>query len=375
MSNRFNQCIEWRRHFHKYPECSNNEYQTTETLKDILKAMDITILDVPLKTGIVAEIGKGKSMIAIRSDIDALPIREQTTLAFKSRVDGVMHACGHDLHMASILGTAMQLKLYETELNGRVRIIFQAAEEVGNGAIEVVETGILRDAKAIIGFHNDPTLKLGEWRAKSGVMTSNVDRFKLIIKAKGAHAAMPQDAKDPSIVIAQLVQSFQSIVSRNIASYEEAVVTVGQIHCGQTWNVIPDDAFIEGTVRTFDAEIQNRVETRMAQICKGIATQFDVKIDFNYQKVTAAVDNTASLHQTAMQAAKDAGYHVDELKRPLTIGEDFSGYQCVAPTYFAMIGSNSDYPLHHPKFDPEEEMLRYVPDYFVKFSHLLLNEQ
>ncbi|QDW98128.1 amidohydrolase [Staphylococcus agnetis] len=372
MSYRFDQMVSWRRHFHMYPERSNEEFQTTKRLKAILRDMDVSILDVPLQTGLIAEVGQGDSMIAIRSDIDALPIHEQATVAFKSRTEGVMHACGHDIHMASVLGTVERLKTMESKLNGRVRIIFQASEELGFGANRVVETGVLNGAKAILGFHNDPTLKVGQWRSKIGIMTSNVDRFKIIVHAKGAHAAMPQDAKDPSIIVAQLIQSFQSIVSRNIAPYEEAVVTIGQIHSGQTWNVIPDHAIVEGTVRTFDHDTQLKVETRMKQICKGVATQFDTKIDLEYLKITKAVNNEEALHQLAVQAAKEAGYDVAELVRPLTIGEDFSGYQAIAPSYFAMIGSESDYPLHHPLYQPDERIFENVTDYFVNAIQLIL---
>lgn len=372
MSHRFEQMVSWRRHFHMYPERSNEEFQTTKRLKAILRDMDVSILDVPLQTGLIAEVGQGDSMIAIRSDIDALPIHEQTTVAFKSRTEGVMHACGHDIHMASVLGTVERLKTMEAKLNGRVRIIFQASEELGFGADRVVETGVLNGAKAILGFHNDPTLKVGQWRSKIGIMTSNVDRFKIIVQSKGAHAAMPQDAKDPSIIVAQLIQSFQSIVSRNIAPYEEAVVTIGQIHSGQTWNVIPDHAIVEGTVRTFDRDTQLKVETRMKQICKGVAAQFDTKIDLEYLKITKAVNNVEALHQLAVHAAKAAGYDVAELVRPLTIGEDFSGYQAIAPCYFAMIGSESDYPLHHPLYQPDERIFENVTDYFVNAIQLIL---
>ena len=365
--------IQWRRYFHAHPEVSNAEFHTTEKLKEILEEMDVQILNLPLTTGLVAEIGSGENMVAVRSDIDALPIDEQTGLTFVSKTTGVMHACGHDIHIASILGLVLKLKARESSLNGRVRFIFQASEEVGYGAEGIVKTGALDGAKAIIGFHNDPTLKIGEWRAKPGLMTSNVDRFNIHIRAKGAHAAMPQDAKDPHIVLAQLIQSFQSIVSRNIAPYEEAVITIGQVHSGQTWNVIPDSARMEGTVRTFKTDVQSNVATRMRQICNGVAMQFEVDIDLDYQNVTKAVDNTPELHNIAITSAKEAGYHVSELKRPLTIGEDFSGYQAIAPVYFAMIGSESHYALHHPKFNPDERILERVPDYFQAFVERLLN--
>lgn len=249
----------WRREFHQTPETSMNEYHTTTKLKSILNDYDINILDVPLETGFIAEIGQGENMVAVRTDIDALPIQEVTDLSFKSHNEGAMHACGHDIHMASILGTAIRLKAQEAQLNGRVRFIFQPAEEIGYGAVKLAETGLLDGAKAIIGFHNDPDLKVGEWRAKSGHMTSNVDRFTINIEGVGAHAAMPQDGNDPQVVVAQLVSGLQTIVSRNIAPYEEAVVTIGRIESGHTWNVIPQSAVLEGTVRSFEASVRDKI--------------------------------------------------------------------------------------------------------------------
>lgn len=313
-------------------------------------------------------------MVAVRTDIDALPIQEVTDLSFKSHNEGAMHACGHDIHMASILGTAIRLKAQEAQLNGRVRFIFQPAEEIGYGAVKLAETGLLDGAKAIIGFHNDPDLKVGEWRAKSGHMTSNVDRFTINIEGVGAHAAMPQDGNDPQVVVAQLVSGLQTIVSRNIAPYEEAVVTIGRIESGHTWNVIPQSAVLEGTVRSFEASVRDKIEARMERICNGIAQQYNVDVQLNYQRITQSVENNADLQEMAIDVAKSVGYDAEVLPRALAIGEDFSGYQSVAPVHFAMIGSESDYALHHPKFNPDEAILDKVSDYFVTFVNRLLED-
>lgn len=360
-----NQLIEWRRVFHHNPELSNQEYETTQRIREILTLYDIQILNTPLSTGLVAEIGQGEEFIVIRSDIDALPIEEQTALKFRSENKGVMHACGHDIHMAAILATAIQLKEQEAQLKSRVRVIFQAAEEISKGAFEVVKTGVLDGAKAILGFHNDPTLKVGEWRAKTGFMTSNVDRFIIRIHGIGAHAAMPHNAKDPHVILSQLISSLQTIVSRNIAPHDEAVVTIGQVHSGHTWNVIPQDAMIEGTIRSFKKDVRDQVEARMTQICEGLALQFDAQVDLDYQRLAGAVFNDDTLQQMALKSAEHVGYQVNVLPRALTIGEDFSGYQDVAPVHFAMIGSESPYPLHHAQYNPNEAILEKVPAYFV----------
>ncbi|MBI5975843.1 amidohydrolase [Staphylococcus canis] len=368
------QLITWRRQFHQQPEISHEEYKTTEKIRNILEEHDITILDLPLKTGLIAEIGQGDTLIGVRSDIDALPIIEDTTLAYKSENEGAMHACGHDIHMASILGVALLLKAEESQLNGRVRIIFQAAEEVGDGAIAFADSGALDDAKAIIGYHNDPTLKVGEWRAKTGHMTSNVDRFVIKIEGVGAHAAMPQDCKDPSIVVAQLINSLQTVVSRNLAPYQEGVVTIGRISSGETWNVIPKEAELEGTIRSLDAEVRDKIEQRLRAICEGIAQQYEVKVDLEYKRLAKSVVNDEQLQNIAYEVAESVGYQVDVLPRALSIGEDFSGYQKVAPTHFAMIGSDSPYALHHPKYQPDEAILEKVPHYFVAFVKRLLED-
>ena len=221
-----------RRTFHQFPELSDKEYETTKRLKRILESFDITILDVPLETGLVAEIGRGEPVIAVRTDIDALPINEQVVHEFTSTNEGVMHACGHDIHMASILGVATQLKELENELSGRVRILFQASEELGHGAIKLSETGVLKNVKAVLGFHNYPSLDIGEFAIKSGVITSAVDRFEFHIQGKGAHAAKPEQGNDPVIVVGQLINSLQSIVSRNLSAFDSAVVTIGKCHVG-----------------------------------------------------------------------------------------------------------------------------------------------
>lgn len=365
------QLITWRRTFHQAPECAHTEVETTKRLRDILMAYDVNILETPLQTGLIAEVGQGDTFIAVRSDIDALPIIEQTGLSYASNNNGVMHACGHDMHMAAILGTAIRLKEREQQLSGRVRFIFQAAEEVSQGADAVVQTGVLDGAKAIIGFHNDPTLPVGTWCAKTGYMTSNVDRFKIDVTGVGAHAAMPQDGVDPHIILSHLMSGLQTIVSRNVAPYDEAVVTIGQVHSGDTWNVIPSRGMIEGTVRTLTPEVRDLIEMRMQQLCEGLAMQYQASVILDYQRLTDGVNNDDTLQSMARQVAEEIGYEVQVQPRAQMIGEDFASYQQVAPVHFAMIGSNSEYPLHHPQYNPDEAMLDKAPDYFVNFVERL----
>ncbi|PTK93663.1 amidohydrolase [Staphylococcus gallinarum] len=366
--------INWRRTFHQYPELSEYEYETTKRLRRILESYDITILDLPLETGLVAEIGQGDSFVAVRTDIDALPITEQVENEFASTNEGVMHACGHDIHMASILAVATRLKEVESDLNGRVRFIFQPAEELGYGAFYITDTKAIDGAKAVLGYHNYPTLDIGEFAVKSGVITSSVDRFEYKIKGTGAHAAKPEQGNDPVIVLGQLINSVQSIVSRNMSAFDNAVVTIGEVSSGNTWNVIADHAYVQGTVRSFDEDKRNEIEQRLKAIGDGLAKAFNVEIETIYHRLPGAVVNDEKLTNDAITVAKEVGYNVSIMDEPLTIGEDFSGFSQQYPSVFVFIGSNSEYDLHHPKYDPDERILEMVPDYFVTFVQKLLNE-
>lgn len=366
--------INWRRTFHQYPELSEYEYETTKRLRRILESYDITILDLPLETGLVAEIGQGDSFVAVRTDIDALPITEQVENEFASTNEGVMHACGHDIHMASILAVATRLKEVESDLNGRVRFIFQPAEELGYGAFYITDTKAIDGAKAVLGYHNYPTLDIGEFAVKSGVITSSVDRFEYKIKGTGAHAAKPEQGNDPVIVLGQLINSVQSIVSRNMSAFDNAVVTIGEVSSGNTWNVIADHAYVQGTVRSFDEDKRNEIEQRLKAIGDGLAKAFNVEIETIYHRLPGAVVNDEKLTNAAITVAKEVGYNVSIMDEPLTIGEDFSGFSQQYPSVFVFIGSNSEYDLHHPKYDPDERILEKVPDYFVTFVQKLLNE-
>ncbi|MCG3399447.1 amidohydrolase [Staphylococcus massiliensis] len=371
----YEQTIEWRRMFHRYPELSDEEYRTTKNIKKILKKFDIKILDFDLETGVVAEVGSGDRMIAIRSDIDALPIHEEVFNTFRSKYDDVMHACGHDIHMASVLSAAVKLKRIEDELQGRVRFVFQPAEELGHGATDMVKANVLEGCEAILGFHNYPSLKVGEFGVKSGILTSNVDRFEFEITGKGAHAARPEDGNDPSIVLGQLITSIQSIVSRNVSAFDRAVVSIGEVTSGKTWNVIPETAYVQGTVRTFDKKVQSYVEKRLKDIATGLETMFDVDIKTTYTHLPGAVYNDYKLTEQSIEVAKETGYDVTIFDEPLTIGEDFSGFTKHYAGVFVMIGSESEYQLHHPKYDPDEGILEKVPDYFVTLAKRLLNQE
>lgn len=251
---------------------------------------------------------------------------------------------------------------------------FQPAEELGHGAFKIIETHALKDVQAVLGFHNDPSRPVGTFAIKTGAITSAVDRFEFHIKGVGGHAAKPEQCNDPVIVLAQLINSIQSIVSRNLSAFDEAVVTIGQISCGNTWNVIADHAYVQGTVRSFDPAVRKLVEQRLQDIADGLAQAYNMKINLNYTHLPGAVMNDEALTHKAIAVAQHVGYKVEMMEQPLTIGEDFSGYSQHFPSVFALIGSHSEYDLHHPQYKPDERILEKVPEYFVEFVKRLLHE-
>ena len=349
---------QFRQERHQHPELSNEEFETTAKIREILEQHQITVLDLPLKTGLVAEIKgaqPGKTLV-LRSDIDALPIEEESGVPFCSLKKGVMHACGHDFHMSAALGAAILLKQHQQALKGTVRVLFQAAEETGLGALDVIHTGVLEDVDFIFGIHNDPTLPVGVLGTKPHALTAGVDRFEIRITAKGAHAARPHDGKDPIVVLSQVISSVQSIISRNVPSQENAVVSITHVESGSTWNVIPDSAYLEGTVRTFSAESRALIEQRLRAILQGIAAAFEVSIELSWHAGPPSVMNDPQWIEFALNTASAVGFET-QLVEASPIGEDFAFYQQKIPGVFIMIGSGGPYALHHPKFKIDDTVL------------------
>lgn len=357
--------VKFRRDLHMEPELSNEEYETTKKIRDALKSHGITILNLPLETGLVAEIKGAKPgpVIALRCDIDALPILEQSDVSFPSQHDGVMHACGHDFHTSVILGTALLLKKEEENLTGTIRLIFQSAEETGHGARNILETHVLDDVNVIFGLHNDPTLKVGELGSKHGALTAGVDRFEIHVTGTGAHAAKPEEGNDPIIITGHIISILQTIISRNVPPRETAVISVTQIHSGSTWNVIPETAFLEGTVRTFSKNQRAFIKRRMEQVLHGIGETFNAKVELTWHPGPPSVDNTPEWADFALKVGDEAGYST-QVVGPTAIGEDFAYYQEKLPGAFVMIGSGGPYDLHHPKFIVDEAAILPASRYF-----------
>ncbi|RHW32731.1 amidohydrolase [Lysinibacillus yapensis] len=368
--------IAYRRELHENPELGFQEYETTNRIRRWLEEAGITILDFPLETGLVAEV-KGEQegpTIALRADIDALPIEEQSGVEFSSKIKGVMHACGHDFHTSSIIGAAILLQARRSELKGTVRIIFQPAEEIAQGAVYVAEKGVLEGVSAIFGMHNKPDLPVGTIGVRSGALMASVDRFELDIIGVGGHAGIPNDAIDPIVISSQIVTAFQSIVSRNLSPFHNAVVSVTKLQSGNTWNVIPEKAELEGTVRTFQDETREVIAERMRMLAEGIAESYGARAEFRWFSGLPVVNNDERFTEIAAKAAEMAGYKSVEAK-PIPAGEDFAFYQTKIPGYFVWMGVDGPKAWHHPAFQLNEDALDVAANYFAELAILALERK
>ncbi|WP_459500082.1 M20 peptidase aminoacylase family protein [Bacillus sp. C1] len=364
-----------RRHLHQYPELSYEETETTKAIQNWLNEANITMIHSNLKTGVIAEVSGDKNgpIVALRADIDALPIQEETGLPYASQIPGKMHACGHDFHTASILGAAYLLKEKESSLNGTVRFIFQAAEESGNGACKVIEAGHLENVQAIFGMHNKPDLPVGTIGIKDGPLMAGVDRFEIEIRGIGTHAAVPDAGVDPIVASSQIVMALQTIVSRNISSFHNAVISVTNIHSGNTWNVIPEKATLEGTVRTFQAETRQKIPALMERIITGVADALGVEATFRLYPGPPAVYNDTDLTALSTHIAEQMNLHIIP-PRPSMAGEDFSFYQQEIPGSFVFMGTAGTQEWHHPAFTLDEKALPISAQYFALLAEEAINK-
>lgn len=361
-----------RQKLHENPELSGEEFLTTQLIKEKLIAEGINIIETPLKVGVLAEIGNPSlgPTIALRADIDALPIQEATELAYQSKNQGVMHACGHDFHTASLLGAATILKQHEDRLKGRVRFIFQSAEEINQGAKEMIKTGALADVSYILGFHNKPDLPIGTIGIKSGPLMAAVDQFKVKIKGVGTHAAAPHNGNDPIVTACQIVTSLQSIVSRHVSPVNPAVLSVTHIEGGNTWNVIPEEVLLEGTIRTFDKADQLKIKHLFEQTISHYTESVNQSSKITWIESPPVLNNDEEL----TEQVKNVTSRFAEIIEPnVTLGgEDFANYQQIIPGFFAFIGTDSPYEWHHPSFLVNDLALPVAIQYYVENTLELL---
>lgn len=373
------QLVEWRRRLHQKPELGFQEKLTAEFVSLKLQEWGIEHQTGIAQTGIVATIKGEKSpsprTLAIRADMDALPIQELNEVPYCSQHNGVMHACGHDGHTAIALGTAYYLQQHRQDFAGTVKIIFQPAEEGPGGAKPMIEAGVLKnpDVDAIIGLHLWNNLPLGTVGVRSGALMAAVELFDCTILGKGGHGAIPHQTVDSVVVAAQIVTALQTIVARNVNPIDSAVVTVGALHAGTTHNVIADTASMKGTIRYFNPSYQGFFKQRVEQIIAGICQSYGAKYDFKYTELYPPVINDATMAELVRSQAEEV------IETPIGIvpecqtmgGEDMSFFlQEVPGCYFFLGSANPEkdlaYPHHHPRFDFDETALPMGVEIFVR---------
>lgn len=361
--------------FHRHPELSNEEFETTKKIKELLGQVDIEVLDLPLKTGLVAQV-KGNPngpVVAIRCDIDALPIIEETSLSYKSLSNGKMHACGHDFHTAVVLGAAYLVKKYQGSLIGTVKFIFQPGEESGDGAQKVLATGVLDDVDAIFGIHNVSDSEVGIMGLKEGAMTAAVDRFEIKITGVGSHAAKPEKSVDPIIISTNIINALQTIVSRNISPTDKALLSVTHVESGNTWNVIPETAYIEGTVRTLDEHTRELIPERMKALVEGIAQSYGGNAELIWHSGSPATKNDEEWTNFASKLGRIMGYDVKRITMGLE-GEDFAYYQKEIPGVFIVVGTGISEAHHHPEYTVDEKAIIKCSRYFARLAESALKK-
>lgn len=364
------QLATWRRHLHSHPELSFHEEETARYIEGELQAMGLLPRRIA-KTGVAVDIPLGSAgrAVAVRADIDALPLTEQTGLPFSSRRAGVMHACGHDGHTAIALGVARRLASLaaargRAPADGQVRMLFQPAEETPpGGALDMIRDGALEGIDAVIGLHLWSPLPVGKAMIAAGPVTANADLFEVDITGAGGHGALPHDTVDAVTVACDLVGRIQTIVSRRADPLEPVVVTVGALHAGTTHNIIAGSARLLGTARTISESARRTVRAELERLCAPGALLHGARAELRFMEgYPAVVNHEAETQLLADVCAGRLGASAVQTMRPLMVGEDFAYYLRERPGAFLFLGagdreSGAAYPHHHPRFTIAEEAL------------------
>ncbi|WP_437830937.1 M20 metallopeptidase family protein [Niallia taxi] len=361
----YEKMVEWRRHFHQYPELTNQEYKTSKMIADILTDFGIDIRTNVGSMGVLGYINGAKpgKTIALRADFDALPIQDEKEVPYKSKVDGVMHACGHDGHTATLLAVGKVLYDNRDSLAGKVVLLFQHAEEGGGGAKQMIADNCLAGVDAIFANHLWSLNPTGEISFTKGYTTAAGDGFSIKIKGKGGHGSSPHDTVDSIAIAGALINQLQYIVSRRVHPQKTAVLTIGSIHAGNAANVIADSALMKGTVRTYEKEVQQLVKEAMEDTIKGICTSQKADYEFKYHLGMPAVYNHPAETDIFTNAVASALPEIilNEVP-PLLVSEDFALYLEEIPGMLFFTGAGNEeiqavYPHHHPKFDFDEKAM------------------
>ena len=366
---------ELRHKFHTIPELAYSEFETSDLIAEELDRYGIDYRRGLGGTGIVAWIDKGKSerSIALRADIDALPIEEESGVEYISKNSGIMHACGHDGHITMLLAAASYIK-ESVDFNGRVYFIFQPAEEGGAGARKMIEDGLFDEFKIdrIYGMHNRPQAPFGEFLIKKGPVMSSVDIWNIEITGKSGHSSQPHLAVNPIVVASHIVQAIKSITSQDIDPSQAHVITVAKINSGTAFNVIPERCTIEGSVRAFDESVQDMIEDRINSISKGISSAFGADVKVEYKRMyPATVNSVTDCAVKAAESIKECKKITDDF--PSSMGsEDFSFYLQRCEGCYIWIGSATDgrdiTPLHSSKYDFDDRLIPIGVEYWVELA-------
>jgi amidohydrolase len=367
-----NEMISWRHYIHAHPETAFKEIHTTQFIIEKLQSFGITELYTDFSpTGVVGLIKgnrKGR-FIALRADIDALDIVEENSFDYCSTIHGKMHACGHDGHTAILLGVAKYLNLFR-DFSGTVAVIFQPAEENEGGARVMVENGLFErfPIEAIYGLHNQPNMALNHFYINHGAIMASFDVFEIKITGTGSHAAAPHLGKDSILIATHIVSTLQSIVSRNTDPLSALIVSVTQVHSGDTWNVLPQKAVIRGTVRAFSPQLQDMAESRIKEIAIGIATIFEAKAEVNYQRRYPVTINHSNQADIAIRAATHiVGTNKVVIDTKPSMGaEDFAFMLQKIPCVYVWLGAGNGANLHHPTYNFNDEILITGAKYFIE---------
>lgn len=369
-----NEIIQIRRNIHKCPEIGGNEYNTAKFIESKLKEIKIPFKRIG-KTGVLGILKGAKSgkTVALRADMDALPVQEDNKIEYRSRNNGVMHACGHDAHMAVMLGAAKLLAKKKDKLKGSIKFLFQPSEETSDGAESLIRGGALKNPAVdmILGVHVCPWVKSGKIALKYGEMMAAVDKLKIDFEGEIAHGAYPHLGKDALVAASSFINSAQHIVSREVDPVSPVVITFGKINGGDGYNIICENVVIEGTVRTLNNSVRKHVKESIIKKLKAVELAYGVKYKLIYEGVGSPLINTKEITKFCHNTAK-AFYGKQDvviLEKPSMGGEDFAEYLHEVPGNFIYIGTSKNkatsYPWHHSNFNIDESALPKASKYIV----------
>jgi len=362
--------IKTRRALHQHPELAYHEENTSKLIAERLESLGIQTKKGVGGTGVLGTLKGAKKgrVVALRADMDGLPVQEMSDVEFRSEAPGAMHACGHDTHMAMLLGAARILAENRRELSGTVKFLFQPAEEHGGrgGALPMIEEGVMKDPKVdyVFGLHISNNQKSGEVGVREGSFMAAPDTFKVKITGRGGHGSAPHETVDPVYVAAHVILALQGVSARMINPIRPFVITVGSVHSGTKENIIPDEAFLEGTIRTLDEETRKLAKKKVDAVAKGVSRSFgaSAEVEFEQDAYPVTVNDPKTTRETMRVLRKIPGLKVKEVD-PVLGGEDFSRFLQKAPGTFYFLGTNNPakgcvYPNHSSKFKVDEDVLK-----------------